>query len=182
MIAFIDELPLVEFENGSVFAFRREWLCQHLIKAAAQAGYRDWWLADHVAQSVTNYLMTQYEATVLSANELRTSVSEVLATIGYAEVAAHFSPTRPPRDISLVELVARSGAHELAFFSMLREILTNEIQDGINDLTLIHLSHAVKQLLGVKLFNEECASLRQEIVSYVRCFVANQTTANILIR
>ena len=135
-----------------------------------------------MAQSVTNYLMTQYEATVLSANELRTSVSEVLATIGYAEVAAHFSPTRPPRDISLVELVARSGAHELTLFSMLREILTNEIQGGINDLTLIHLSHAVKQLLGVKLFNEECTSLRQEIVSYVRCFVANQTTANILIR
>lgn len=182
MIALIDELPLLEFENGRVFAFRREWLRLQLVQAAARAGYRDWWLADHVAQSVTNYLITQYQASVLPASELRSSVSEVLATIGYAEVAAHFAPTRPARDISLMELAVASGAHELTFFTLLREALTGEMQDDVTNVCLIHLSPAVKQLLGVKLFTEECACFRDEIVAFSRGMLAGQSTANILIR
>ncbi len=182
MIALIDELPLVEFENGCVFAFRREWLRQHLMNAAAQAGYRDWWLADHVAQSVTNYLITQYAENVLLASELRTSVSEVLANIGYAEVAAHFAPTRPARDISLMELAVASGAHELAFFSLLRNALLDEMRDGLTNVCLTHLGPAVKRLLGVKLFTDECVSLRDEIVAISRSLVATQSAANILIR
>ncbi|MEO7933559.1 MAG: hypothetical protein ABIT76_10415 [Chthoniobacterales bacterium] len=182
MIALVDELPLVEFENGCLFAFRREWLRQHLMNAAAQAGYRDWWLADHVAQSVTNYLITQYQANVLLASELRTSVSEVLANIGYAEVAAHFAPTRPARDISLLELAVESGAHELTFFSLLRNSLLDEMQGGVLHVCLTHLAPAVKRLLGVKLFTDECASLRDEIVSFSRSLVATQGTAHILIR
>ena len=182
MIALIDELPLVEFENGGVFAFRHEWLRHHLVKAAAQAGYRDWWLADHVARSVTNYLITQYQANVLSAIELRNSVSEVLSTIGYAEVAAHFVPTRPTRDISLMELATKSGAHELTFFTLLGEALLHEIQGELINVTLTHLAPAVKQLLGVKLFTESCASLREEIVIFSRCFIADRKNVNILIR
>ncbi len=182
MIALIDELPLVEFENGGVFAFRHEWLRQHLVKAAAQAGYRDWWLADHVARSVTNYLITQYQANVLSATELRSSVSEVLSTIGYAEVAAHFAPTRPARDISLMELAMVSGAHELAFFTLLGEALSRELQEDLANVSLTHLGPAVKQLLGVKLFTETCAILREEIVNFSRSFVASRKTVNILIR
>ncbi|HEX8373438.1 MAG TPA: hypothetical protein VF585_11695 [Chthoniobacterales bacterium] len=182
MIALVDELPLVEFENGHVFAFRPEWLRQHLVKAAARAGYRDWWLADHVARSVTNYLITHYESTVLSASELRHSVSEVLATIGYSEVAEHFAPTRPPRDISLMELAAASGTHELTFFALLREALTKEMQDDMTNICLTYLHAAVKHLVGVKLFTEECVALQDEIVSFSRSFIASRKTANILIR
>jgi hypothetical protein len=182
MIAFIDDLPLVEFENGHVYTFRREWLQQHLIRAAEQAGYRNWWLADHVAQSVTNYLMTQYEANILSATELRSSVAEVLATIGYSEVAKHFSPTRPARDISLLEIANQSGEHELTFFSLLREAMMEELHDGVNNIYLIHLSPAAKKLLSVKLFTEDCAALRTEIVEHVRCFVASLNGVNIIIR
>jgi len=182
MIALIDELPLVEFENGLVFAFRREWLRQHLVKAAAEAGYRDWWLADHVAQSVTNYLITQYESNVLSATDLRSSVSEVLATIGYAEVAKHFVPTRPARDISLLELAVTSGEHELTFYTLLRDAIAEEMGDQVNNICLIHLNAAVKKLLSVKLFTEDCAVLRDEIVAFARCFVASRGEVNILIR
>ncbi len=182
MIALIDGLPLVKFENGSVFAFRREWLQAQLAKAAAEAGYRDWWLADHVAQSVTNYLLAEYDSNVLLATELRRSVGEVLATIGYAEVAQHFTPTRPPREISLVEIAAASGSHELTFFARLREALAVESSEGAVQVTLIHLAPAVKTLLSVKLFTEDCAILRDEIVDFARCYLASQGNINILIR
>ena len=182
MIALIDELPLVEFENGGVYAFRHDWLRQHLIKAAHQAGYRDWWLADHVARSVTNYLSLHYESTVLSAVELRTSVAEVLATIGYSEVAAHFAPTRPARDISLMEIAIQSANHELTFFSLLRSALLLEMQDEFTNISITHLGPAIKQLLGLKIFTEECSLLREEIVEFARNVVATRNLANILIR
>jgi hypothetical protein len=182
MIALIDDLPLLEFENGRIYTFRCDWLRYQLVKAAAEAGYRDWWLADHVARSVTNYLISQYPSTVLSASDLRNSVSEVLSTIGYAEVAAHFAPTRPARDISLMELAIASGTHELTFFALLREALIGEMQDDTTNVCLIHLHPAIKQLLGVKLFTEECACFRDEIVEFSRSFVARQGTAHVLIR
>jgi hypothetical protein len=181
MIAFIDDLPLVEFENGEVCAFRREWLHLHLVHAAEQAGYRNWWLAGHVAQSVTNYLTTQYQANTLSASELRLSVAEVLATIGYAEVALHFVPTRPSRDISLLELTKLSSTHELTFFSLLRDAITVELEDGMIHLSITNIGPAVKKLLGVKILTEECSELRMEIVAFIRCIVAPQPTIHIII-
>src|SRR3954467_9672487 len=56
MIAFRDNLPLIEHVNGVVAAFERKWLTRSLFRAAAKAGYDHWWLSDHVAQSVTEFL------------------------------------------------------------------------------------------------------------------------------
>jgi len=182
MIALIDDLPVVQFENGCISAFRSEWLRQHLVKAASQAGYRDWWLADHVARSVTNYLITQYSSAVLSAVELRQSVSEVLVTIGYAEIATHFAPTRPARDISLLELARASGPFELTFFRLLRETLLRELQENTAEICLTQLHLAIKEILGVKLFTNECAALRDEIVAFSRSVIATQHGTNMLIR
>src|SRR3954464_1187160 len=53
MIAFWDNLPLIEHVNGHVSAFERDWLTRSLARAAAKAGYAQWWLAEQVAPSVT---------------------------------------------------------------------------------------------------------------------------------
>jgi len=173
MIALIDDLPLLEFANGRVCAFRREWLRQNLLAAAERAGYRDWWLADHVAQSVTNYLLAQYDSSVLAASDLRISVAEVLANIGYAEIATHFDPMRPASDISLLEIAGQSGPHELTFCALLKESILREIDDQPSCIRLLHLSAAIKRVLGVKLFTEECACFREEIVAISRALISD---------
>src|SRR5580692_9978423 len=73
MIALKDNLPLVEFDSGHVVAFQRDWLLRSLSQAARKAGYQKWWLAEHVAESVTAYLMHNDE-TVITVPRLAESV------------------------------------------------------------------------------------------------------------
>jgi hypothetical protein len=71
MIALRDNLPLVQLENGQAVAFERTWLLRALAQAARKAGYHQWWLAEHVAESVTTYLRDQREMNVLPSSGLR---------------------------------------------------------------------------------------------------------------
>src|SRR5277367_1960448 len=103
MIALKDNLPLVRFDSGHVVAFERDWLLRSLSKAASKAGYQNWWLAEHVAESVTTYFM-YHEENVITVPRLAKSVQSVLQVIGYAEIADHFHPAPPPLRISLREI------------------------------------------------------------------------------
>lgn len=180
MIAFVDDLPLVEFSGGSVFAFREEWLRGNLLQAAAQAGYQNWWLADHVTQSVTYYLSSQFSAPVVGVNRLSETVQSVLQAIGYAEVGEHFRASRPARPISLLEMAHRAEGYELAFFEMLRLAVRMELNDGATALDLLDSSRCVKFLIGAKHFTQDCDRLRDEIISFTRdCLLANDKGGNV---
>src|SRR3954464_9709620 len=104
MIAFWDNLPLIEHANGRVSAFERDWLTRSLAKAAAKAGYAHWWLAEHVAMSVTEYLRQQRDVNVVPVDWLGAPVKTALQGIGYADVAEVFEPSRPRVEVSLVDL------------------------------------------------------------------------------
>jgi hypothetical protein len=54
MISLPNNLPLVRFGDGQVIQFERGWLAGTLARAAERAGYKKWWLAPHVTESVTN--------------------------------------------------------------------------------------------------------------------------------
>src|SRR5678809_1803642 len=99
MIAFRDNLPLVQFESGRTVAFERDWLVRSLVRAARKAGFAQWWLAEHVAESVTQYLRSQAELNVLPVDHLTKAVQSVLQVIGYAEVGRHFEAGRPVAQI-----------------------------------------------------------------------------------
>ena len=172
MIAFRDNLPLVKLESGETVAFAREWLLRSLIRAAQKAGYPQWWLAEHVAESVTEYLRTQRELNVLPVDRLNHAVQSVLQVIGYGEVGRYFAAGRPPVRVSLLDLAENAGTgYELAFFEILGRRIHDLVQTEHCHFELIGLEPCVKLLRARKVWGRDCDALRTEIV----CFTREQT-------
>lgn len=168
MIAFKDGLPLVEFDGGHVVAFERDWLLRSLVQAARKAGYQKWWLAEHVAESVTAYLRGCDE-TVVTVPRLAKSVQSVLQVIGYAEIAHHFVPGPPLLRISLHELACAAGnGFELAFFERLARRVQELMDARANNFELLGLERCVKHLRSKKIWSRDCDALRSEIVAFAR--------------
>lgn len=169
MIALRDELPLIQLRDGQAVAFDRDWLIRSLARAAHQAGYPQWWLAQHVAESVTEYLRHQGEATVLSLEKMTEAVRSALRVIGYGEVADSFEPGRPTVRISLLEMAHEAGTgYELAFFEMLHRRIHETVSTGGCDFELHGLEACVKLLRGKKVWSRDCDGLRDEIILFAR--------------
>ncbi len=169
MIALRDDLPLVRLGNGDTVAFGREWLLLSLTKAAHKAGYAQWWLAEHVAESVTQYLRSQRDLNVLPVERLTHAVQSVLQVIGYAEVGRHFTAGRPPVQVSLVELAREAGTgYELAFFKMLGRCIDGLLREDNRHFEMTGLEGCVKLLRARKIWSRDCDVLRAEIVCFAR--------------
>ena len=169
MIAPRDEMPLVQFEGGQVSAFDPAWLTRRLVHAAEKAGYPQWWLAEHVAASVSNYLRYRYVGNVLTAPHLTDAVHSVLQVIGYAEVASHFEAGPPPVRISLLEVAKKAGSgYELAFFELLARAMQQLLVTRASYFELFDLELCVKELRARKIWARDCQALREEIVSFLR--------------
>ncbi len=169
MIAPLDDLPMVRFPDGKTAPYEREWMCRALTVAARKAGYPQWWLADHVAASVTEFLRTQREASVLTVETLTQSVRQVLQVIGYAEVGREFEVGRPIVKISLVEIAQAAGTgYELAFFDLLSRRLDEVVNEEGGCFELFGLLRCVRLLRGKKTWSRDCETLRDEIVSFTR--------------
>jgi len=169
MIAPRDEMPLVQFEGGEVSAFDPGWLTRRLVHAAEKAGYPQWWLAEHVSASVSNYLRYRYLENVLTAPRLADAVNSVLQVIGYAEVARHFEAGPPPVRISLLELAKKAGSgYELAFFELLGRGMQQLLATRAAYFELYDLEICVKELRARKVWARDCQALREHIVEYLR--------------
>jgi hypothetical protein len=169
VIAPRDEMPLVQFAGGEVSAFDPGWLTRRLVHAAEKAGYPQWWLAEHVAASVSNYLRYRFVGNVLTAPRLADTVSSVLQVIGYAEVASHFEPGPPPARISLLELAKKAGSgYELAFFDLLGRGMQQLMATHAAYFELFDLELCVKELRSRKVWARDCHALREEIVNFLR--------------
>jgi len=169
MIAPRDEMPLVQFEGGEVSAFDPGWLTRRLVHAAEKAGYPQWWLAEHVSASVSNYLRYRFVGNVLTAPRLADTVNSVLQVIGYAEVASHFDAGPPPARISLLELAKKAGSgYELAFFELLARSMQQLLATRAAYFELYDLELCVKELRARKIWARDCQALREEIITYLR--------------
>ena len=169
MIAPRDEMPLVQFEGGEVSAFDAGWLTRRLVHAAEKAGYPQWWLAEHVAASVSNYLRYRFDGNVLTAPRLADAVNAALQVIGYAEVASHFDPGPAPARISLLELAKKAGSgYELAFFELLARSMQQLLAARAAFFELYDLELCVKELRARKIWASDCRALREEIVTFLR--------------
>ncbi|HRJ73111.1 MAG TPA: hypothetical protein PLS03_12880 [Terrimicrobiaceae bacterium] len=169
MISFQNNLPLVRFSDGQVIPFERNWLAGSLARAAERAGYKKWWLAPHVTESVTNYLQQDFDDSVVTINRLEKAVQSVLQVIGYADVAGHFHASPPPARISLAE-VARDAGHgyELVFFDLLRSRLREALDSPAERVEICDAHSGVKLLRSAKNWRRDCSGLLDEIVSFVR--------------
>ncbi len=169
MIALRDNLPLIELANGHAVAFEQDWLVRSLARAAHKAGYVNWWLAEHVAESVTEFLRGKDDLNILPVAVLSKAVCSALEVIGYREVARHFAPGRPRVRVSLVEMARTAGAgYELAFFDQLGRMIRDLVEAQECDFELLGLELCVKLLRGKKAWNRECDALRDEIISFTR--------------
>jgi len=173
MIALRDNLPLIRHSGGYVSSFERDWLHRSLVDAARKAGYEQWWLADHVLESVVRYLEEQFVGNELCSSGLERAVRSVLRGIGYSEVAQHFDPSPPARRLSLIELAHRAGAgYELAFFRLLEAEISTLLSLGVRALILEGVQPCVKILRGAKVWRADCRELLDEVVGFVRDRVA----------
>ena len=169
MIALRNSLPLLRQNENGDSVIRRDWLCFCLCRAAEKAGYRHWWLAEHVVASVMYYLATTYEKKVITLRQLRDIVLSVLQAIGYAEVALCLEALHPPFELSLSALAKEAGpGYELAFFQLLKERVQSVLSDRTSNLEIYGLHSCVRHLQAVKTWSRSCSQLRNEIVDFLR--------------
>ena len=130
MICLKDNLPVIQLASGQVIAFESEWLVRSLSQAAARAGYAKWWLAQHVAESVTDYLQDQDSVNVLPVERLTSAVQSVLQVIGYGGNRAPFR-SRAAAHPGLARGTGPRGRHgyELAFFDRLSRTIQELCQE-----------------------------------------------------
>jgi len=169
MIALRDGLPLVRYPDGSVTLFDRRWLATALVRAAEAAGYKKWWLADHVTESVTSYLEQDFDEQVVTIPRLEKAVHSVLQVIGYSDVARFFRTMPAPVRISLEELARDAGeGYELLFFEILRSRLRELVGSEAEQVEFCDLHRCVKRLRSAKNWRSDCSGLQGEIVSFIR--------------
>jgi len=181
MIALRENLPLVRFDDGTVINFQRQWLSGALTHAAETAGYKNWWLADHVTESVTSFLEQDFAEHVVTICRLEKAVQSVLQVIGYSDVARFFRTSPPPVRLSLAS-VARDAGHgyELVFFELLRVRIRQILATPTRELELCDLHQCVKLLRSAKHWRRDCSGLRNEIVDFVRGEVDSSPQADSL--
>jgi hypothetical protein len=169
VIALLDSLPLLRQSENEHCSIRQDWLCFCLLRAAEKAGYRRWWLAEHVTASVLCYLSKTYRKNVVTPKQLRDIVISALQSIGYAEIALRMDMLAPPLEISLSELAEEAGpGYELAFFQLLKERIQPAFCEGAARLDIYGIHTCVRHLQSVKTWSRECSLLRNEIVNFLR--------------
>ena len=169
MIAFAENLPLIRLSDRRAVRYERAWLERAVADAAGAAGYDRWWLAPHVAESVTSYLEREFQENIIASQCLHTLVSSVLKVIGYPDVARNFRLPEPPVRISLAALAESAGTgYELAFFSALDQALRRVLSTRTARIELCDLADCVKRLRRTRAWRKDCSQLRNEIVAHVR--------------
>jgi hypothetical protein len=168
VIALRDHLPLLRSQEGEK-PLRSRWLCNCLRAAAEKAGYENWWLAEHVTESVFGYLTSCYSANTIEPAVLSELVLSALTVIGYSEVGSRFALLPPPFELSLADLARESGpGYELGFFSLLSRRIRPALAKPQSCFQLSELQGCVRYLRSVKNWTPGCSKLRNEIVDFVR--------------
>jgi hypothetical protein len=174
VIALRNSLPLLRQAGDLTTPIRVDWLCFCLRRAADRAGYDQWWLAEHVAQSVLSYLATSYDRNIIAIDQLTELFRSALQAIGYGEVALRFEPLHQPFELSLTDLASEAGpGYELAFFRLLKERMQPALSDCASNVHIYGLQSCVRHLQSVKTWSRSCSQLRNEIVDFVRLQMAH---------
>ena len=166
MIAFLDGMPLVALPEGRNTSFDKRWITASISNAAEHAGYHRWWLAEHIAESVTVYLHRDFAENSVGILKLQEAVLEVLQSLGFEDVAGHYRLPDPPVSLSLRELAHEAGDnYELAFFGLLGERLRRLAISPAEHIEIRDLTECLRLLEGRR---KRSQGLREEIVTFIR--------------
>jgi hypothetical protein len=168
MIALLDGMPLVSLPDGKNTRFEKQWITSALKNAAEHAGYHRWWLAEHIAESVSLYLRRDFSQNNVEVKKLQDAVLEVLESLGFHDVAGHFRLPDPPVRLSLTDLAKEAGdGYELAFFGLLGSRLERVAGSHAARLEIRDLGDCLR-LLTRRARSHKRAGLRDEIVGFIR--------------
>jgi len=169
VIALRDLIPVLRLDDGSIEIIRRDWLCGCLGRAAVKAGYTQWWLAEHVTESILCFLRGCYDQPAITMPELNEVIRSALQAIGHGEIALKYETLEPPCVISLSDLAAEAGpGYELAFFQLLKERMQPILSRRAPNINVLGLQNCVRFLQSVKTWSRGCSELRTEIVDFLR--------------
>jgi hypothetical protein len=120
------------------------------------------------ASAVLHYFKHDLERTFVSVDEFAQALEKVLTKLGFDVLRERDdSEAEATADLSL--LASRSGkGFEQAFFPRLRDELRKCLGESPQTLRFHGLRGCVKQLTGAKRWNNRCQRLSDQIVSYVR--------------
>jgi len=134
-----------------------------------KAGYSQWWLAEHVAESILCFLTGCYDKPGITISELNEIIRSALQAIGHGEIALKYETLDPPCEISLFELAAEAGpGYELAFFQLLKDRMRPILSRRSSNINVLGLQNCVRVLQSVKTWSRSCSELRNEIVDFLR--------------
>jgi hypothetical protein len=171
MIALLDGMPMVQLPEGKSVLYDKTWIIAALRSAAERSGQRNWWLAEHIAESVTLYLRRDFESNSVGIPNLEAAVHEVLGTLGFPEIAEAFHLPEPPVHLSLTDLVREAGeGYELAFFDLLKGRLRRIAGSHAERLEIHDLTPCLRMLGGKRGRRNYREGLRGEIVGFIREF------------
>lgn len=171
MIAFPSKLPQVVWHENRVVPLSEGWLAESIATAADRAGYQQWDLAPQVARALTLYLEQDFDAPVVTVENLLEMIRRSLEGIGFPEVA-RASAILPPRvSIYLPELANHAG-YEMLFFPMLKDRLSEAIDYRVRGIKLEGIRDCVKILDNAFKWRQTCELLSDEIVAFTRAHFA----------
>jgi hypothetical protein len=171
MIALLDGMPMVRIGDGKTTLFEKGWIVSALRESAERTGQHNWYLADHIAESVVLYLQRDFEANTVTIPSLQQAVHDVLGSLGFPEIAEAFHLPEPPVHLSLTELVEEAGpGYELAFFDLLKSRLDRIASSRTGRVEIRDLSPCLKLLGGRRGGRGSREGLRGEIVCFIREF------------
>jgi hypothetical protein len=171
MIALRDGMPLVTLPDGRSTIFDKRWITASILSAAEEAGHHRWWLAEHIAESVSVYLQRDFDANTVEIPNLTEAVVHVLETLGFHDVAERFRLPDPPVSLSLTDLAREAGdGYELAFFGLLGERLQRAASSRSTRVEIHDLSGCVRLMgrRGNRVHRRSVKNLREEIVGFIR--------------
>lgn len=187
MIWACDEPPMIALGEAGLVAFEHAWLVQCLEEAAEAAGYVEWPVACDVAQSVTDFLMTQSSERPFSLESFTTAVHRALCGVGYDEVAPHFLRDGIELRISLLDFARQVPCgFQLGFFKACERACVQLMESGMTHrVSFEQLRPAVKAVLGRVQWGAKCDELAAELVDFLRAFFSRRTvgpSVSLLIR
>ena len=178
MISLRDGMPLITMPTGQASSFDKHWVTSAIQSAAQAAGYKRWYLANHITESVALFLREEIQSRSLQVKELEKVVSDLLSSLGYADIAAQFSLPDPPAILSLMDLVEKAGtSYELLFFELLKKRLQHIAASSTARLEIYDLEPCLYHLTH-RTHVGRAKKLRDEIISCIRHYGSSrkQTT------
>ncbi|MBM3858590.1 MAG: hypothetical protein FJ395_02945 [Verrucomicrobia bacterium] len=170
MILRRDNIAWVQAGDGRASPLDVLRLSLSIMRAATQAGHRDWLLAESVGLALQEFVVRHCEQQTLTAAALADLVKGVLASLGYPDIAAAYSRGSQHAEVRLDQL--SDTISELEFFQRLDSALQVTGENRLASVRLHGLRSCVMRLRGARYWSANCRRLAEEILAHIRARVA----------